>query len=318
MISVPNVLGGSFTGDLEMDFFGGQMPSGGGRTFPLVRLRTARGIVRWSHGEWLLGQETVLISPQNPVSVASFGFPGFSGAGNLWLWLPQVRGTIEAGSGVRFALQGAVLAPTAGQPVGFFDTDADSAEQSRTPFVQGRARLSWGADETRGEIGVGAHEGKVISTHVVAPAGLTPRRFTSKAFSVDFLIPITRLIDLRGEGYAGKAIRGLGTGAIGQGVGSDLAPNGLVAVRTRAGWVQLNLHPATGMTVGSGYGRDDPEDRDLPPDGRRKNMTVEGHLVWRFAGPLLAGAEWRQTTTRYRTDFSDTNHHLNLALGFVF
>ena len=37
-----DVLGGQFTGDVDVDFFGGQQPSSGGRTFPLLRIRTAR------------------------------------------------------------------------------------------------------------------------------------------------------------------------------------------------------------------------------------------------------------------------------------
>ena len=56
-----------------------------------------------------------LISDLSPVSLASIGTPDFSGAGNLWNWLGQVRvtrelGTTGSGSGqVRWAIQGAVI-----------------------------------------------------------------------------------------------------------------------------------------------------------------------------------------------------------------
>jgi hypothetical protein len=33
--------GGGLAGELDVDFFGGQQPSTGGRTFPLLRLRRA-------------------------------------------------------------------------------------------------------------------------------------------------------------------------------------------------------------------------------------------------------------------------------------
>jgi len=48
-VTEPDVLRGSFTGELDTDFFGGQEPSSGGRTFPLLRLRRAVGTVTWSH-----------------------------------------------------------------------------------------------------------------------------------------------------------------------------------------------------------------------------------------------------------------------------
>ena len=42
-VTDPDVLHGNFTGEVDVDFFGGQEPSAGGRTFPLVRLRRAVG-----------------------------------------------------------------------------------------------------------------------------------------------------------------------------------------------------------------------------------------------------------------------------------
>ena len=45
-VTDPEVLGGSFTGELDVDFFGGQEPSSGDRTFPLLRVRRARLVPR--------------------------------------------------------------------------------------------------------------------------------------------------------------------------------------------------------------------------------------------------------------------------------
>ena len=92
-IEVPRVIGAHFDGELHTDFFGGQQPSVGGRHFPVLRVRTARGILTWDRAELLFGQEVPLIAGLNPVSVASFGTSEFATAGNLWLWLPQIRGT---------------------------------------------------------------------------------------------------------------------------------------------------------------------------------------------------------------------------------
>ncbi|PYO73148.1 MAG: hypothetical protein DMD67_16090 [Gemmatimonadetes bacterium] len=139
-VTDPDVLHGSFSGELDVDFYGGQQPSTGGRTFPLLRLRRAVGIVSWTRAQLLFGQESPLVAERSPRSLASVGFPDFAGAGNLWLWLPQFRATVEQGYTLRLAEQIAVLAPTAGTVQGLFNTQPDSAERSRRPYLQGLAR----------------------------------------------------------------------------------------------------------------------------------------------------------------------------------
>ncbi|MEY2732973.1 MAG: hypothetical protein RL340_32, partial [Gemmatimonadota bacterium] len=94
-VGVREVAGGTFTGDLDVDFYGGQMASNGGRTFPLLRVRTARAVLDWSHAQLFVGHEEPLVAGLNPISLATVGISGFSGSGNLWLWLPQLRGTVQ-------------------------------------------------------------------------------------------------------------------------------------------------------------------------------------------------------------------------------
>jgi hypothetical protein len=298
------VLGGSFRGDLDVDFFGGQQPSSGGRTFPLLRLRTARAIVTWKHGELLIGQESPLVSGVNPVSLASVGTPEFVAAGNLWLWLPQVRVGLETGGPVSLGVQGAVLAPTSGDPANAFDTDNDIAEHSKRPFVEGRVHVRWGSDEMAGDIGAGIHRGWF--------AAKGDSLLVSEAYTVDAKIPLTRWLELRGEGFDGQALKGLGGGGIGQGFGLNGVP-----VRTRGAWGQVNFKPGTRVVLGGGYGFDDPRDEDLAPGSRLKNVAEEAHLHIRPAGPLVIGFEYRRIETTYSTG-KLVNDHLNLSLGFEF
>src|SRR5256712_4483896 len=140
LVTDPDVLRGSFSGEVDVDFFGGQQPSSGGRTFPLLRLRRAVGIVSWAHARLLFGQESPLVAERSPRSLASVGFPDFAAAGNLWLWVPQVRATLEQGYTLRLAEQVAVLAPTSATAQGLFNTQPDSAERSRRPYLQPRVR----------------------------------------------------------------------------------------------------------------------------------------------------------------------------------
>ena len=303
-VTTPQLWGGSFRGDVEVDFFGGQQPSTGGRHFPLLRLRTARAVVQWDNRELLIGQEFPLISAANPVSLASIGTPAFVGNGNLWLWLPQLRGRVETKGAIRVGVAGAILAPTTGDAQTPFDTDTDNAERSRRPFLQARAHLRWGQDVTAGEVGIGQHRGWMATKG--------DSLLASTITAADAIIPLTSWLELRGEWYTGTGARALGGGGIGQ----LLAPNGSL-VESTGGWAQLNVRTGSRLMLGVGHGYDDPDDTDIAAAGRRKNVADEIHAHWRPVQPLVVGVEYRRMTTTYlRGPF--TNDHLQLSFGFEF
>lgn len=311
--NVSDILGGQFHGVMDVDFYGGQQPSTGGRTFPLLRIRTAHGTLAWNHAEILAGQEIPLFSPLNPISPAAVGTPEFVAAGNLWLWLPQLRTTIQTGnSGFNVGLQGAVLAPTSGDPVGTFDTDFDAAERTRRPYLETRVRARWGEFEMAGEIGCSAHLGWVS---VPAGAGQLPdSMLTSKAVGCDARLPLFSWLELRGEGYSGQLMRGLGGGAIAQGIGATGLP-----VENDAGWGQINLRPFHELlTGGAGCGIDHPRASDLAgdPNARLRNTSCAAYVQWK-PGAIFVGFEGRRTATEYATT-RYANNHFNLALGFEF
>jgi hypothetical protein len=318
---VPRVLGAEFRGDVTVDFFGGQpQPSGGaapnpgGRHFPIVRMRTARGALRWREAEIMAGQDVPLIAAVEPVSVSAVGVPEFGTAGNLWLWLPQLRVTLERAVAftdtrgpLRIGVQGAVLAPNNGDQIGTagaIETDVDQAERSRRPYVQGRLRARWGEEDREGEIGIGVHRGWL--------AGFSGPLALSKATAVSALIPFGRLVDLRGEAYVGQAVRGLGGGGIAQ---AFVRPG--VPLRTRAGWAQLNLRPVEMVTVGGGCGIDAPRESAAPTSPRRRNVICEGHGILRPEGPLVVALTYRRLRTTYAAG-PLSNDHVNLAFGYQF
>ncbi|MGH7616997.1 MAG: hypothetical protein ACREPM_07200 [Gemmatimonadaceae bacterium] len=313
--NVSDVAGGSFLGVVDMDFYGGQQPSTGGRTFPLLRIRTAHGTLHWDHAEIMAGQEIPLFSPQNPISPAAFGTPDFVGAGNLWLWLPQLRLTGEVGSTVRLALQGAVLAPTSGDAVGAFDTDFDAAERTRRPYLESRLRLRWGEDPTQmSEIGCAAHVGWVSVP--AAPGAAPDSMLTSHGFGCDARVSLADWLELRGEGYTGQLMRGLGGGGIGQGVGRLGVP-----IRDNAVWAQLNVRPIPEWSFGVGGGIDAPDSTDVYDpvnvNARLRNTAYAAYTIVRPAGPTFIGAEVRYISTKYSSG-TFANTHINLAFGFEF
>jgi hypothetical protein len=324
-LSVTEVLGATFVGDFDIDFFGGvQNGPGDRRLFPEPRLRTTRAMLRWPRTELMVGSDVPLVSQLNPVSVAASAIPDFSGAGNLWNWLAQLRLTQSVGTttlartDVRWALQGAVMTPYAGaQYPGDADAE-DAGERSRRPAFEARLRAQWG-DTTLagatdasiadggGEIGIGVHHGWVSYG--------TGALQTSRALAVDARISLLPRLELRGEAYTGQLLRGLGGGAIGQayGVPATGETEG-PPISDRAGWAQLNLQLHVTLLGGVGCGVDAVDPADRP--ARRRNTVCAGHLLWRPSEPILVGFELRRIATEFDTGATARATHLNLALGF--
>jgi hypothetical protein len=267
----------------------------------------------------MIGAETPLISDLNPMSLAAVGIPAFSGAGNLWNWLSQVRITRELATmgrgsrSIRWAIQGAVLAPYS-NTVAVGEPDAvDAGERSRRPAIEARLRARWGEAEAErpstgttmigdrgGEIGIGMHRGWVAT----APGVLEG----SHAVSLDAHVVPFGGVELRGEAYAGQVLRGLGGGGIAQNFGPLGAP-----VRDVAAWAQFNVQPHAVLVTGIGCGVD-LVDPDANP-ARLQNTACAAHVTWRPMQPLVFGVEYRQLGTRFATGTRGARH-LNLVLGF--
>ena len=161
-----------------------------------------------------------------PVVALQHRFPEFAGAGNLWVWIAQLRlsADLAGAGGARFGVEAAVLAPTAGEPQDGFTTQPDRAERSGRPYLQGRARARWGTGDAQGEIGVAGHYGWLVDG--------TGERIASRALVASLETPLGGGFELRAEGFTGQALAGLGGGGIGQSMVRDGVP-----VRTSGGWV---------------------------------------------------------------------------------
>jgi hypothetical protein len=304
---VPEFGGGVLEAELDLDFYGGQQPSSGGRTFPLLRVRRAIAELTWNRVALLVGQESPPIAGVSPSSIASVGFPDFAGAGNLWLWIPQIRlsADLPSSGAARLGAEVAALAPTSGDPQGAFLTQPDIAERSGRPFLQARVRGRWGQGDQLGEASVGGHYGWILDA-----AG---DRVPSKALALSVWTPLGPRLDFRAEAFTGQALAGLGGGGIGQNMAVDGVP-----VRTAGGWAQLNVRPSEQWEIGGGGGIDDPDDEDLVEVSRLRNLAIEGHLTWRKL-PAVVGVEVRHLRTRYREPLGDlTATHINLGMGFEF
>lgn len=301
----PDLGGAEARAEIDADFYGGQQGSQFGRLFPLLRIRRAFAELAWTRARLLVGQEVPLIAEYNPSSLATIGLSGLSGSGNLWLWLPQVRGslTVTRGKAARLDLDAALLAPSNNEAVGELLTQPDRAERSERPYVQARAVLRWGSDDHPGDVSVGGHAGWF------ATAGDT--LLSSRAVAVATRVPLGMLARITAEWFGGRALAGLGGGGIGQSFGE-----GGVPVRTTGGWGQLVVTPRPSLELSVGYGYDDPDDADLGPGARLRNATASAGVRW-TPGPLLLGLEYRAIRTRYG-DRTLGARHVNLAFGLGF
>lgn len=318
-VSADSVLGATFSADAELDFFGGNSADGS-NLFPPPRLRTARGFLRWTRTELMVGADTPLISDLDPYGVAAIAAPDFSAAGNLWNWLPQVRLTRELGAiggdgrSVHFAVQGSVMHPFANDRHVEEPDGVDAGLRSARPSLEGRLRAQWGREheapssqrlaDRGGEIGIGGHRGWLRASGDTL--------LSSWAVSADARIGLTHGFELRGEGYRGRLLRGLGGGGIGQNFATSTDADHLGEPLTdTAGWLQLNAQPSAVTMLGAGCGTDRVHNgRPL----RQRNTACATHISWRPAAPLLFDIEYRTMFTRGPSGRHRTSH-INIAFG---
>lgn len=300
-----DVLRGRLTAEVEVDFYGGHATAG--RTSPRARLRRTRAELNWPNGWVLVGQDAPPIAGLNPSTMAAVGVPGFTFAGNLSRWIPQVRLGAAAGRRVRVGIEGAVLAPQGEESVGDVNTSPDRAERTERPFMQGRLLAAWGDRRTGARVSAGGHYGWLFNAF--------DSLVVTKAAAGTVQLFLGGYLEIRGEGFVGEGLGVLGGGGIGQ----TLSPSG-IPVRTKGAWGQLNLTPLPELELGGGYGLDDPDDADVSPlAGKAKNVAWETHVIWR-PEPLVVAVEYRRLETTYVDALLRllNANHVNVALGVAF
>ena len=93
--------GGKLRASLLMDFYGGSGSIGD----QSLRIRTATMQVDWKRQGLLLGIDKPIFSPRDPASLAQVGVSPLTRAGNLWMWVPQIRYTREVSLGEETSLR---------------------------------------------------------------------------------------------------------------------------------------------------------------------------------------------------------------------
>jgi hypothetical protein len=294
--------GGTATGSLNLDFFGGtSAPSNN-----LLRIRTASLDLTWGNTTLSVGQDKPLISPRDPSSFAQVGVAPLTAAGNLWDWNPQVR--IEHrflfGENTGLKAQGEVYETTENYSSSLPAEYAGSLEKSR-PAWQGRLEFFHGGDDRRIEVAPGFSVG---NTHVAGSS------IQSTIASLDWLIRPFSLIEFSGEAFHGQDVAGLGALP-----GFNVQESGAVnAVRSYGEWGQVALFPAARLSVHFYAGEQYNHPADISAASIQRNFVYAGNLMYKLAPNILAALEASQTRTEYLGSLPRLNNHYDLALAYLF
>ena len=295
--------GGNVHGSVYMDFFTGNAPLG--QTF---RLRTGSLEVDWKTRSVMVGQEKPIFNPREPASLAQVGISPLTGAGNLWLWLPQVRVeqdiAFASGTGVR-AQMGVVQ--TREVPPYENVTVPGGVVPSR-PGLEGRFDFFHNFDDNRRiEIAPGFHSSITHAGGMSIPSNL---------FSMDWFYNPWRVIEITGAFYSGQNVANLGTGAINQGYAVYGRYSN--AIGSRGGWAQLTVHAARRVDLHFFTGQQDDRNRQLGSGDIGKNLSMGANLFFYIAPNVILAPEISQLRTVYIGRGTVINNHYDLALGYRF
>jgi hypothetical protein len=291
------IWGGKVRGSVYMDFFAGTNNSA-------MRVRTADIEINWKSRSIMAGLEKPIFNPREPSSLAQVGISPLTGAGNLWLWLPQVRLEQDfrfgSSSGLRAQL-GAVQTREIGPYVGTITPEA------ARPALEGRFNFFHKLDEDRGfEFATGFH---TSTTHAAG------KSIPSSLYSFDWsFVPVKRL-EFTGVFYSGQNVAHLGSGTR---QGYAIYRNYAYAIESRGGWGQLTLHTLPRLDFHFFTGQVDDGNHDLDTGAIGKNLLFGGNVYFRLAPNVLTGFEASQTRTMYIGQGLRINNHYDLALAYLF
>jgi hypothetical protein len=327
--------------EVEIDFFGTTPVDADlaeDRVLNQPRLRKAFFRLRKGNFDLVAGQDNIIISPLDPVSLSHVAVPLGYAAGDLFGWLPQVRVDYNHTFGkTGTLLQFGVLRPAFGDPrLGDQPTSGLTIQQptpglgerSGQPFYQARFAVSHPMQGSAATIGVGGHYGQEI-------VGGTPQNMDSWAVTLDFRVPVLSRLVFRGEAYTGSNLVPFGGGIL-QGVAAVAAPApapaGSLALIQRigdtGGWAEFTILASRRNVFYLGASSDDPVHKDLlPGTTKARNSVFWASYFRKLTNEISLAAEWSNWqfhTTSFIGNTPDgrgaggRSNVVNIALAYQF
>jgi hypothetical protein len=293
------------SGKLELDF-----ENGGSESRQIIRIRHGYLKMDWDHQVSILaGQTWDVVSPLFP-TVNSDTL--MWNAGNVGDRRPQFRLAWEPRSGRgQWSFSGAAGLTGAIDAQDLDNNGYRDGEESGLPNAQARvgyARSSWVKDQRAG-MGISAFYGWENTSRVVA--GRTG--FHSQLVNLDYTLPLSSRLSLRGEGWWGRNLSDV-RGGVGQGI--NLA-NGR-EIRARGGWSEVSLRISPRWSFHPGYTTDDPVDADIPAGGRTRNRAFYVGNRITPGGNFLLGFDYLRWRTDYKGFLSGISNRVNIFMQYNF
>jgi hypothetical protein len=292
--------GGTVRGDVYMDFFAGANNQA-------MRLRTGSIEIDWKSRSIMAGIEKPIFNPREPSSLAQVGISPLTGAGNLWLWLPQVRAEQDVKFGRSSGLRAQVGVLETREVLPYPGASVPGTLEPARPALEGRFELFHNLDDDRRlEFATGFH---TSTTHI---GGLS---LPSSLYSFDWFFNPWRRVEFTGAFYNGKNVAPLGNG-YGQGFyGYGRYQSSVASI---GGWGQLTVHVLPRIDLHLFNGQQDDENADLTAGRIGKNLMYGGNVYFRIAPNVLIGVEASQLRTLYLRQGLRINNHYDLALAYSF
>lgn len=294
---------GNVHGDIMMDFFSGSSyPSGSW-------LRIRRGVITldWKNRALTVGQDKPLISPRAPNSLAEVGVPALAGAGNLWLWLPQIRYEERVHLGEMSGITPQIALMQTNENYARIQPEYGNTLEESRPGVEGRVAFWHKWDDTRRlEIAPGFH---ASTTHVAGQS------VDSRLFSLDWLFRPSSRMEFSGAFFHGRNFASLG--ALPQGF-TILESDRAVPVHGDGGWVQLSSPITRRLTLNLFSGEQQNRARDLASGDIQRNLSYAANLMYRVGPNVLVGVEALQLRTRLFPSGDHVRNHYDLSFAYLF
>lgn len=301
--------GGRVSGSLYMDFFGGSTSS----LNHMVRLRTASINLEWANTTIMVGQDKPIVSPRDPDSYAQVGVSPLTGAGNLWLWQPQIRVeqrysfNQDTGLKAQVGVFQTSLLNTASDPNSYAAQLPGQQTEESNPGAESRLLLwhQW-SETSRVEIAGGFH---VNRNHV--------GRFSlpSNIYTLDWFYRPFQKLEFSGAFFHGRNVAVLG----GLRQGYDVLPGGIwLPVVSTGGWAQLRFPVTQRLAFDLYGGQQDDLSRDLVTGFIGKNQAYFANVMYRLAPNVVVSLEGGQVRTNYFQIGNRLNDHYDLAVAYLF
>jgi len=320
----PDIAGAKTSADAEFDFSGGFSENPNGAVMGLVRMRTAKMRMDWANTSLVAGQDALFFVPLAPTSLATLATPEFSYTGNLWAWTPQVRAEhrLSLPGNSSLLLQGGILDNLTGDTTyDQYNRSTSWGEESGQPVFATRVAWSRPAFGETVMLGVGGYYGR-------QNWGLH-RTLDGWAGTVDVSVPLGKQFEFTGAFYRGRGAGGFG-GAIAQPVvvsGPFSDPKSVFrGLDSLGGWAQLKYKVSPKFEWNAAFGTDNAFAGEL----RRfnafsiydynytRNLSPMINFIYQIRSDILISTEYRWLHTDILDSGSNSAHHINLSVGYLF